>query len=48
MLEEELALGVSTDLATVVAGVELVVVGVLLLQADSTAKLAKLRLRRIG
>jgi len=47
MLGEELALGVSMDLATVVAGVELVV-GVLLLQAASTAKLAKLRLRRIG
>jgi hypothetical protein len=47
MLGEELALGVSTDLATVVADVELVV-GVLLLQATSAVKLAKLRLRRIG
>jgi hypothetical protein len=47
MLGVELAIGVSTGLAAVVVGVELVV-GVLLVQATSTVKLAKLRLRRIG
>jgi hypothetical protein len=47
MLGVELAIGVSTGLAAVVVGVELVV-GVLLVQAASTVKLAKLRLRKIG